>query len=85
MDNVKIAARVYSSAVIKTLQGRMTVADTNTTTTETVKPLVAADLLKSAHPLNATFVAWLNGKEATKRQARKFLAENPQYLKAKQA
>lgn len=56
-------------------------------TTETTKsvPLVAADLLKSAHPLNATFVAWLAGKDATKRQARKFLAENPQYVTAKQA
>lgn len=39
----------------------------------------AADVLKSDHPLNAAFVAWLSGKPATKRQAREFLQHHPQY------
>jgi hypothetical protein len=39
----------------------------------------AADILKSDHPLNKAFTVWLNGKQATKRQAREFLKAHPQY------
>jgi len=39
----------------------------------------AADILKSDHPVNKHFVKWLDGKEPTKRQARKFLQAFPQY------
>jgi hypothetical protein len=39
----------------------------------------AADVLKSDHPLNKSFVEWLNGKTPSKRQAREFLAKYPQY------
>ena len=39
----------------------------------------AADVLKSDHPLNRAFVAWLGDKQATKRQAREFLKLYPQY------
>lgn len=51
------------------------------TETKTEKPckLNAADILKSDHPVNKHFVKWLNGKEATKRQARKFLQAFPAY------
>jgi hypothetical protein len=42
-------------------------------------PVCAADLLKSDHPLNKAFTAWLGDKTATKRQARKFLQQHPQY------
>ena len=45
----------------------------------------ASDILKASHPLNSTFVKWLDGKEATKRQARKFLQQFPQYREAKPA
>ena len=38
----------------------------------------AAELLKASHPLNKPFTKWLKGKEATKRQARKYLATYPQ-------
>lgn len=55
----------------------------NTADSNVVKPLVAADLLKSDHPLNKTFLDSLSeGTEPTKRQARKFLAENPRYRTA---
>jgi hypothetical protein len=59
---------------------------TETTATQDT-PLVAADLLKSGHPLNAAFTAYCVAKsvEVTKRQARKFLAENPRYTQAKTA
>lgn len=43
----------------------------------------AADVLKADHPLNAAFVAWLGGKSATSRQARKFLQSHSQYREAK--
>jgi hypothetical protein len=51
------------------------------------KPLVAADLLKSSHPLHNSFKAWTinRGTEPTKRQAAKFLQENPRYREAKTA
>ncbi len=39
----------------------------------------AADVLKSDHPLNPAFVAWLAGKPATKRKGREFLQLHPQY------
>ena len=39
----------------------------------------AADILKSDHPLNKPFVTWLGDKQATKRQARKFLQSHPYY------
>ena len=45
--------------------------------------VTAADVLKSDHPLNPAFVAWLNGKPATKRQAREFLQVHPQYREVK--
>jgi hypothetical protein len=44
----------------------------------------AADLLDPTHPLNKPFVAWLKGKEASKRQARKFLAAYPHYNTTKE-
>lgn len=45
----------------------------------------AADILKSDHPLNKAFTAWLNGKPATKRQARMFLNIHPQYREVQSA
>ena len=52
------------------------------------KPLVAADLLKTDHPLHQPLVSWMadKGKElVTRRQARKFLAEFPHYRAARAA
>jgi hypothetical protein len=49
------------------------------TKTEERKELHARDLLDEKHPVHKHFVAWLAGKEATKRQARKFLQAFPQY------
>jgi hypothetical protein len=49
------------------------------TKTETPKELAARDLLDEKHPVHKHFKAWLDGKEATKRQARKFLQAFPQY------
>lgn len=43
----------------------------------------ANDLLKSDHPLHKTFMQWLKGKDATKRQASKFLQQYPQYREVK--
>jgi len=43
------------------------------------RPLYAADLLEEEHPLHKAFIAFLGGKEPTKRQARAFLAKYPQY------
>jgi len=40
----------------------------------------AVDLLNSDHPAHTHFIAWLKGKEPTKRQARKFLQSFPQYM-----
>lgn len=40
---------------------------------------VAKDILASNHPAHGHFVAWLKGKEATRRQARKFLQAFPAY------
>jgi hypothetical protein len=54
------------------------------TDSPTVKPLASADLLKSDHPLHNSFTTWLDGKEATKRQASKFLRENPHYRTVKE-
>lgn len=48
-----------------------------------VYAVTAADVLKSDHPLNPAFVAWLGGKPATKRQARAFLQVNPNYREVK--
>ena len=53
--------------------------------TDAPKPLVAADVMKSDHPLNGAFLAYVGDKEPTKRQARAFLAANPAYRTAKQA
>jgi hypothetical protein len=39
----------------------------------------AADVLKSAHPLNPAFIAWLADKPATKRKGSEFLKVHPQY------
>jgi len=39
----------------------------------------ASELLNESHPVHKTFLRWLAGKEATKRQARKFLAQFPLY------
>jgi len=44
--------------------------------------MTAAELLASDCPF---FIKWLNGKEATKRQARKFLQEYPQYKVVREA
>jgi hypothetical protein len=46
---------------------------------EVKRELAAADILKADHPVNKHFTKWLQGKEATKRQARKFLQAFPQY------
>ena len=45
------------------------------------KSLEAADILKDGHPLANPFRKWLEGKghPATKRQARKFLTQFPQF------
>lgn len=43
----------------------------------------AADILKSGHPLNSAFVAWLDSSTPSKRQARNFLAKYPQYREMK--
>lgn len=43
------------------------------------KELTARELLDEKHPVHKHFVAWLDGKEASKRQARKFLQAFPQY------
>jgi hypothetical protein len=43
----------------------------------------AADVLKSDHPLNKAFVAWLGANAATKRKAREFLKSHPQYREIK--
>lgn len=50
------------------------------------KELFAADILKSDHPLNKSFVSWLEKRHAqpTKRKAREFLAEYPQYREVKE-
>lgn len=40
----------------------------------------AADLLNADHPVHNHFIAWLKGKEPTKRQARKFLTAFPGYM-----
>lgn len=45
----------------------------------------AVELFVSSHPLHAAFVRWLNGREMTKRQARKFLQQFPQYREIKSA
>lgn len=50
-----------------------------------VYAVAAADLLKADHPLHAALVAWLNGKPATKRQAREFLKSHPQYREVQSA
>jgi hypothetical protein len=47
--------------------------------------VVAADVLKSDHPLNKAFVAWLGANAATKRKAREFLKAHPQYAEVKSA
>ena len=47
--------------------------------------ILAVELLDDTHPLYKTFIAWLNGKEPTKRQARKFLQENPQWNQSRSA
>jgi hypothetical protein len=46
-----------------------------------VKPnVVAADIMKSEHPLHQSFMLWCKDRTIpTKRQARKFLKKNPQY------
>jgi hypothetical protein len=43
------------------------------------KELTARDLLDEKHPIHKHFVQWVGEKEATKRQARKFLQAFPQY------
>lgn len=43
----------------------------------------AADLLKDDHPLHAAFTKWVGDKDATKRQAAKFLQAHPQYREVK--
>ena len=40
----------------------------------------ASDLLNETHPAHKHFTSWLKGKEATKRQARKFLQAFPKYV-----
>jgi hypothetical protein len=43
----------------------------------------AADVLKSDHPLNSAFVAWLGAVPPSRRKAREFLAKYPQYREVK--
>ena len=43
----------------------------------------ANDLLQADHPLHKTFTKWLGDKDATKRQASKFLQQYPQYREVK--
>jgi len=45
----------------------------------------AADLLDEKHPLHNAFVKWCGDKDATKRQAAKFLQAHPQYREAQSA
>lgn len=45
--------------------------------------VVASDVMKSDHPLNKAFTAWLGDKQATRRQARKFLASHPHYAEVR--
>jgi len=49
------------------------------TETETKTETCAADILDKDHPVNPHFVKWLGDREATKRQARKFLQKFPAY------
>lgn len=44
--------------------------------------LTAQEILDLNHPLHPTFMKFLDGKEVTKRQARKFLQEYPQFRSA---
>lgn len=39
----------------------------------------AADIMKSDHPLNHVFTAWLKAGTPSKRKAREFLSHYPQY------
>lgn len=41
--------------------------------------LNAKDLLDTNHPVHKHFKSWLGDKEATRRQARRFLQEFPKY------
>jgi len=45
----------------------------------------AADVLKSEHPLNKAFTAWLGAGTASKRKAREFLRVHPQYREVQSA
>lgn len=47
--------------------------------------MTAVDLLNTDHPLNKSFLQFCGEKEATKRQARKFLQKYPQYRGIKEA
>ena len=48
------------------------------------RPLVlASEVLKLDHPLNKAFTAWLGNKQATRRQARKFLVVHPHYTEVR--
>ena len=46
--------------------------------------MTAAQLLNPTCPANSFFVKWLGGKEPTKRQARKFLQQFPNFAREKQ-
>ena len=48
-------------------------------TKEKTRELNAADLLDPQHPVHKHFQQWLQGRQATKRQARKFLQQFPKY------
>lgn len=52
---------------------------TQTEPSEKKVELSAADILAEDHPVNKHFIKWLGDKQATKRQARKFLQAFPQY------
>jgi hypothetical protein len=45
----------------------------------------AVELMNEEHPLHDMFLKFLNGKSPTKRQARKFLQQNPNYREAQEA
>ena len=47
--------------------------------------LTAAMVMLNNHPLYQAFVGWLRGAQPTKRQARAFLSEHPQYQLARAA
>jgi hypothetical protein len=61
--------------------------ETPLTSEPQAKAVVAADLLKSAHPLYGAFQSWCidKGVDSSRRQATKFLQAHPSYRTASPA